>query len=325
MSTVVTTPQSAGQVQSRPGAGWSVGLDVGGTKVLGILVGPDGEAGPSLRLASRQGADAVVATAVEAVERLTAAGGLTPDALTGVGIGLPGIVDPSSGAVAHAVNLGIDGVVPLASDVSTRLGGVPVFLENDLNVAALGAAHLVPEPAPDLAFLALGTGLAAGLVLDGRLRRGARGVAGEIGHLIHVPDGLACPCGQHGCLEQYASGSAVAAAWPGTGERPSPVELFEAAAAGDPAALAVRERFTDAVAAAVRVLLLSCDVARVVIGGGVSELGAPLLDLVHDTLDRQAAGSPFLASMQMAGRVSLAPHGVPVGAVGAALVGRREN
>lgn len=311
----------------RVAPGWSVGLDIGGTKTLGVLVAPDGTSGPGLRLPTERGAAAVAATAARAVHRLLDEAGLGTGDLVGVGVGLPGIVDAATGRVEHAVNLDIEDGVPLADHISAAVGGVPVRLENDLNVAALGAAHLLPEPAPDLAFLALGTGLAAGLVLDGRLRRGASGVAGEVGHLVYIPNGLPCGCGQRGCYEQYASGSALGAAWPGrpgTDGRPAPVALFEAAAAGDPAALAVRQRFAEAVAAAVRVLLLTTDVAHVVIGGGVSELGDPLLEVVRAELDRVARNSAFLAAMQMAERVTLAPPGVPVGAVGAALVGRKE-
>ncbi|HEY0188437.1 MAG TPA: ROK family protein [Cellulomonas sp.] len=305
--------------------GWSLGLDVGGTKVLGVLVGPDGLPGPSLRLRSHQGAEALTGAVEETIGRLLVDAGRTLGDVASVGIGLPGVVDPAAGTVAHAVNLGIEAPFPLAARLTERLAGLPVRLENDLNAAALGAAHLQPEPTPDIAFLAVGTGLAAGLVLDGRLRRGARGVAGEIGHLVHVVGGLPCRCGQRGCLEQYASGSALSAAWPGPGDRPAPVALFEAAAAGDPGALRVRDTFATALASAVRVLLLSTDVAHVVVGGGVSEVGAPLLDLLRGRLDEEAAGSAFLASMQMAARVSLVPQGVPVGAVGAALAGRKES
>jgi predicted NBD/HSP70 family sugar kinase len=306
--------------------GWTVGLDVGGTKTLGVLVRPDGTVGGTpLRLPTGHGIDAVVATAAQAVRGLAEAVPGGTGALVGVGIGLPGVVDPASGRVEHAVNLGIEDGVPLAALVSAALEGAPVQVENDLNAAALGAAHLLPGPATDLAFLALGTGLAAGLVLDGRLRRGARGSAGEIGHLVHVVDGIPCPCGQRGCLEQYASGSAVGAAWPVDGDVPPPVALFAAADAGDPAAVAVRDAFADAVAAAVRVLVLTTDVAHVVIGGGVSELGEPLLREVRAALDRAGEGSAFVAAMQMGERVRLAPHGVPVGAVGAALVGRKES
>lgn len=314
--------------------GWSVGLDIGGTKTLAVLLDPTGTPGDQVRLSTERGAQAVVDTAACAAADLLTRAGLGGDDLAGIGIGLPGIVDPATGQVEHAVNLGIDTGIPLADQVAEALtrrlngrGGsrpVPVRLENDLNAAALGAAHLRGEDDGDLAFLALGTGLAAGLVLNGRLHRGVGGAAGEIGHLVYMPGGRPCPCGQRGCLEQYASGSALSTAWPGPGDRPAPVALFEAAAAGDPDALAIRDEFAEAVAAAVRVLLLTTDVAHVVIGGGVSELGAPLLQVVHDRLELSAGESPFLASMRMAERVDLAPRGVPVGAVGAALVGRKE-
>lgn len=315
--------------------GWSVGLDIGGTKTLAVLLDPTGAPGDQLRLPTERGAEAVVDTAATAAADLLARADLHADQLTGIGIGLPGIVDPTTGRVEHAVNLGIATGIPLAERVAEavhrRLNGrggaapVPVRVENDLNAAALGAAHLRGPGSGDLAFLALGTGLAAGLVLDGRLRRGAGGAAGEIGHLVYQPGGRPCPCGQRGCLEQYASGSALLAAWPGPGDRPAPVALFEAADAGDPAAVTIRTEFAEAVATAVRVLLLTTDVAQVVIGGGVSELGSPLVDLVRARLDHAARESRFLASMRMAERVDLAPRGVPVGAVGAALVGRKES
>lgn len=318
---------------------WSVGLDIGGTKTLGVLLDPAGRIGPSVRLPTELGAEAIVDTAAVATSRLLVEAGLTSANLMAVGIGLPGIVDPTTGRVEHAVNLGIDTGVALAERVSAALAvrsGIPsgsdpvtVLLENDLNAAALGAAHLrgngVTTGDGDLAFLALGTGLAAGLVLDGRLHRGASGAAGEIGHLVYFPGGRPCRCGQRGCMERYASGSAISAFWPGSGERPAPVELFDAAAAGDLRAIGIRDDFTEAVATAVRVLLLTTDVAHVVIGGGVSELGAPLLDAVRGRLEDSAQTSPFLASMRMAERVDLAPCGVPVGAVGAALVGRKES
>lgn len=335
-----TSPARAVGVRTGPGPkvsgpgpgpdGWSVGLDIGGTKTLGVLLTPDGTPGPAVRLRTTRGGEAVVSTAADVVVRLLMEADLRPQHLRGIGVGLPGVVDPTAGRVQHAVNLGIDEDLALADAiadaVAARTGDtapVPVHVENDLNAAALGAAHLIGGNRPDLAFLALGTGLAAGLVLDGQLRRGFGGAAGEIGHLVLVPDGRPCGCGQRGCLEKYASGSAISAVWPGPGDRPAPVALFEAAAAGDPAAVAARDEFGSAVAAAVRVLLLTCDVEQVVIGGGVSALGGPLLDLVREQLDHAAAGSPFLASMRMAERTDLAPHNVPVGAVGAALVGRK--
>ncbi|WP_273651668.1 ROK family protein [Cellulomonas fimi] len=308
--------------------GWSVGLDIGGSKVLGVVLDPSGAVRHQVKAGTVRGLDGVVAGAVAAVEELAALAGVAVDDLVGVGLGLPGVVDVAAGTVEHAVNLGIDERVGLAALVADRLGTVPVRLENDLNAAVVGAARFVEPRADDahhdLAFLALGTGLAAGLLLDGRLRRGSQGAAGEIGHLTFVPDGLPCKCGQTGCLEQYASGSALDAAWSSRTGAPAPAEVFAAAADGDPEAVALRDQFAAAVAAGVRVLVLTCDVRHVVIGGGVSAVGPPLLDAVRGVLDAAAATSPFLASMRLADRVTLAPDGVPVGAVGAALVGRGE-
>jgi glucokinase len=306
------------------GSGWSVGLDIGGTKVLGVAVDPDGTPRHEVRASTVRGLDGVVSGAVEVVERLASLAGVPVEDLAGVGIGLPGVVDPADGSVEHAVNLGIAGRVPLAAPVAARLGGgVPVQVENDLNAAVVGAAAATDgHHAPDLAFLALGTGVAAGLLLDGRLRRGAHGGAGEIGHLTLVPDGIACKCGRSGCLEQYASGAALDAAWPSPDSRPAPRALFDAAADGDPTAVALRDRFAWAVASAVRILVLTCDVDRVVIGGGVSNVGEPLLSAVHAALEAEARVSPFLDSLDLPQRVVLSPAGVPVGALGAALVGR---
>ena len=325
---VIPTPSwQASDDRSRP---WSVGLDIGGTKVLGVALDGQGVVRHQVRLATAKGAAGLVDVAVAVVEDLAARAGVPVSELAGVGIGLPGVVDADKGLVEHAVNLGIEHSTPLAALVAERLG-VHVRVENDLTVAVVGAAHTVDdaqvsgEPGVhDVAFLALGTGLAAGLLLEGRLRRGSHGGAGEIGHLTLVPDGLPCKCGQLGCLEQYASGSALDVAWPSRFGRPAPAELFTAAAEGDPRAIEVRDRFAWAVAAAVRILVLTADVDLVVIGGGVSALGQPLLRAVRAQLEREAEASPFLASMGLASRVSLAPADVPVGAVGAALLGRGE-
>lgn len=326
-ATTVPPPDRQAARASVP-AGPAVGLDIGGTKTLAVLLSPAGDVLAQARVPSTPGPEGVVAGAVRAVREVVARadgdGGLGP--LTGVGVGVPGIVDPDAGTVRHAVNLGLgEEPVALADRLADALG-TGVVVENDLTVAAVGAAHLTPSDdgrPVDLAYLSLGTGLAAGLVLDGRVRRGAAGAAGEIGHVPVDPQGPPCACGQRGCLELYASGSAVAALWPPRGGRPAPVALFEAAAAGDAAAAAARDRYAAAVAAAVRLLALSVDVPQVVLGGGVARLGRPLLDAVRRALEEQAAASPFLRSLGLAGRVRLAPDHVPVAAVGAAVLGRR--
>ncbi len=307
---------------------WTVGLDVGGTKTHAVLLDGAGAVRFERRAATQTGPAGVTEGSVRATKELLAEAGVDPDDVAGVGLALPGVVDPVAGTCRNAVNLAIDGSLALGPLVSAGLGGIDVRLENDLNAAVLGARHLLTlsgePPLDDLAFLALGTGMAAGLLLDGRLRRGPHRGAGEVGHLTFIADGVPCACGQRGCLERYGSGSALDAAWPSRTGRPSPVELFEAADAGDPAAVGVRDQFLRAVAAAVRVLVLTCDVGTVVIGGGVSGLGQPLLDAVVGELRRQAATSSFLAGLAIPERVRLAPAGVP-GAVGAALVGRGDG
>jgi glucokinase len=306
----------------RPGGGtWSVGLDIGGTKILGVLLDGAARVRAEARVATRPGAGGVVGAAATVVERLCADAGVEPGDLTGVGAGVPGLVDPTTGRLSHAVNLGIADEVELVPLLAERLGGVPVAVENDLNVAALGAARVLGLTG-DLAFLALGTGVAAGLLLEGGLRRGHRGAAGEIGHILVDPSGPRCPCGQRGCLELYASGTAIDAAWPNRNGRPTGVELFAAARSGDGEAVRVRDRFADAVAAAVRLLVLTCDVEHVVLGGGVAEVGAPLLDAVAAAARRQAAGSAFLHSLGVADRLLLAPAAVPVAPIGAGLLVR---
>lgn len=318
-------PRPATETLERPGAGWTAGLDIGGTKVLATVLGPDGVAHEAVRVPTVRGPQGVVASAARAVREVASRAGVDLAVLDGVGVGVPGLVDPDDGSVTHAVNLGIEGVrFPLSRALSDELGGTPVRTDNDLNVAALGASHLRGPDGGDLAFLALGTGLAAGIVLGGELRRGVSGAAGEIGHIPIDPRGPVCACGQRGCVEVYASGSALSARWPSRHGRPAPAELFEAAAAGDPEAVRIKAEFASAVASAVRILELTVDVRHVVLGGGVSALGEPLLDAVRAALEDQSRTSPFLSSLRLADRVSLAPDDVPVAAVGAALVGRRE-
>jgi len=294
-----------------------VGVDIGGTKTEAVAIDAAGPVIDEVRVPTGFGAEAVIASTVAAVTGLAERLGTTPSEFGAIGVGVPGAVDPASGRVAHAVNLGLDGLA-LGDELAARLG-VRVRLENDVNVAALGAFHLLGHgPERSMAYLNLGTGLAAGLVLGGSLWRGSRGTAGEIGHIPVDPAGELCSCGQRGCLELLASGSAVARQWPT--EHPRPVQnLFEAAAAGDALAIEVRTRFIDNVASAVRVLVLTVDVDDVVIGGGITSLGAPLLEAIRDVLTAWSAQSEFLASLELPSRVVLAPAG-PVASVGAALL-----
>jgi len=293
-----------------------VGLDIGATKILGAVVAADGAVLAQAREATVPGPDGVLATATRVLDRLAANfDGVLP---SHVGIGFPGLVDRDRGAVSHAVNLGLgDDWLPLAERLADRTGAA-VMVENDVRAATWGA-HIL-SGADDLGYLSIGTGLAAGFVLGGVLRRGAAGASGEIGHVPVDPDGPFCSCGQRGCLELSAAASALTAAWPTDGEMSPAAAVFAAASSGDLRALAIRDHFAARVADAIRMLGLSVDPAVIVLGGGITDLGEPLLAAVTAAVRAQAVTSPFLAAINLAARVRLLPAGVPAAAIGAAMI-----
>lgn len=304
-----------------------LGIDIGGTKTLAVALDGAGALLGQVRLATGHGSRGVLETATAAALEVAQQIGLELADAASIGVGVPGRVDNATGTVSHAVNLGFDSL-DLGAQLTARLGA-RVHVENDANAAALGAYHrLAAEGTYDhsMAYLNLGTGLAAGIVVGGRLRHGARGTAGEIGHISVDPAGAPCPCGQRGCLEVTASGSAILRQWPAASTKPanaSPVHaLTTAVAAGDPVATRVWAGLLDGVASAVSVLVLTVDVDTVVIGGGVASIGEPLLDGVRSRLSERAASSPFIASLELTERVRLVPEGFPAAGVGAALVAR---
>lgn len=297
-----------------------IGMDIGGTKTDAVLVDASSTVLDRLRQPTGRGNDAIVGIAERIVRDLLQRGGIRPGEVEQLGIGIPGVVDGASGAVRHAVNLGVS-ELELAAVLTARLS-IPVVVENDVNAAALGASHLLDLHAPT-AFLNLGTGLAAGIVVSGRIWRGARGGAGEIGHVPVDPAGAECGCGQRGCLETIASGSGLARLWPTTA-RLAAVDLLDRADAGEPRAVEVRDMLITGVASAVRLLVLSTDVESVVIGGGLSNLGDRLIRPLDEVFARWGGRSPFLASLELGARVRLLPPDAPAAALGAAMLDLRD-
>lgn len=303
-----------------------VGIDIGGTKTAVLVCDKIGNVATRAVAPTALGSPEVVvesiAAAVEAA--LEEAGGTTANVIA-LGVGVPGRVDPAAGSVTLAVNLGWHDL-PLGLRLEERLG-IRTILENDVRAAALGLhRRRVFGSVQSLAFLAIGTGISAGVVVDGKLHRGATGLAGEIGHVIVDQNGPLCTCGLHGCFEAIAAGPAIAKAAHELGiprvDGSAAEAVFAAAAAGDDRATAVIESAGRAVAWGIQLLALAYDVERIVIGGGVSHAGETFMAPVQRELDRYRASSALSDEILRPELVVLLPPGADAGAWGAVTVAR---
>ena len=264
-----------------------VGVDVGGTKCLGVAL-EDGRIVAESRVATPTGGDALLDEIADLVDELEGFGGIEA-----VGVGAPGLVD-REGVLRFAPNLALeDASLDLRSPLEKRLG-VPVTVDNDATCAAWGERELGAARGMDDVILAtLGTGIGGGIVTDGSVERGSHGFAGEIGHMIVDPHGPECPCGQRGCWERFASGSglgrmareAVAAGRAKrvlqlAGDNPEAVRgehVTRAVAEGDAEATDVLAGFAWWVALGLANLANIFDPEAFVLGGGLVRAGEALL------------------------------------------------
>jgi glucokinase len=200
------------QVLSDTGtAPYVVGMDLGGTKILAGIVDAEGRLLAEAKRATKasEGPDAVIRRMAQAARKAARQAGIDWSAIAGVGIGAPGPIDPESGMVYNPPNLPGWDEVALGPHLSEALG-VPVYLENDVNLGTLGEYALgAGRDTKDMVGIFVGTGIGGGLILDGELRSGFRHAAGEIGHMIIFADGPVCGCGRRGCLESVASRTAI--------------------------------------------------------------------------------------------------------------------
>jgi len=264
----------------------AIGLDIGGTKVLGVALGAGGSVVAEHRVASPVvGLDPLVGACVAVVDALDA-----PD--VPIGVGVAGLVD-RDGRLTYAPN--IPGVrdAPIR-DALARATGRVVVVDNDANVAALGeVAYGAARGARHALMVTLGTGIGGGIILDGAIYRGAHGFAAEIGHVTVERDGPMCACGERGHWEAIASGSALGRMarelvesgsgaaileLAGTLEGGECEEVGVAAAHGDSDALALLARYADNVAIGLANLANILDPERIVVSGGLVTLGPLLFD-----------------------------------------------
>jgi len=310
----------------------TIGVDVGGTKIAAGVVDEEG------RVVDRRRVATPVATSDALDEGIVAllASLRAVHQVSGVGIAAAGFVDERRATVRFAANLPWRDH-PLR-DILAKHVDVPVIVENDANAAAwaeyrFGAGRGVA----DVVLIALGTGLGAGIVIDGRLVRGAWGIAAEPGHMRLVPDGRPCGCGLRGCWEQYASGSALlrqarlmieeephatAALLRSAGGDPAALtgQMISAAAhAGDPAAQELLAETGRRLGEGIATVAAMLDPAVVVIGGGVSEAGEVLLAPARQTYLALLSGAAFRPQLE----IRAAQLGNDAGIVGAADLARQ--
>lgn len=262
-----------------------IGVDIGGTNLRGALVLTSGEVVNRFRSKSSiaDGAEPFLGRLAGSVIELIAGAEKHGVQVRGVGLGVPGLIG-SDGMVHSSVNLRPLEGLNLSGLLSSRLH-LPVVSGNDANLIAMGEAYAgAGRGMKSLVVITIGTGLGSGLILDGRLWAGAGGFAAELGHLTVEPEGIPCPCGNRGCLEQYVSATALSR----YGEGRSPEELALQARAGEPAACAAFETIGYWLGTALAGLINTLNLDGVVIGGGVAEgydLFAPVL---YRTMNQRA-------------------------------------
>src|SRR3954470_8375544 len=277
----------------------TIGIDIGGTKMLGLVLDGAGDVRRELRRGSPHGGlDALVATAAGIVVDLE-----SPE--SAVGVGAAGLV-AEHGHLGYAPNLPVIRDAPLR-DALERATGRVVVLDNDANAAAIGErSYGAARDADHVLFVTLGTGIGGGMLLDGRIYRGAHHFGGEIGHFTVERDGPLCACGERGHWEAIASGNAlgrmaremvgqrgggaIVAAAGGDARAVAGEHVGLAAAAGDDDAKEVLVQYAENVALGLAGLANILDPERIVVAGGIVELGALLFGPLREAFGRHLEG-----------------------------------
>lgn len=310
-----------------------LGIDLGGTKIITALVSDEGKIlGRDYReTRASAGLTAVVTRMTDAATKVMEAGDVSPDQISAMGIAAPGPIDVGAGLITAPPNLPGWRDVPLARLMEDGLG-IPTHLDNDANAAALAEHRFgAGQRTRHMVYVTASTGIGGGLIVNGELVRGATGAAGEIGHVTILPKGPLCGCGNRGCLEALASGTAIAREArervsrgavtvigelaQGDLDRIDAKLVAEAAAQGDVEARQILDEAMDYLGVGMANLANLLNPELIVIGGGLTKMGERLFEPVRRVIDRRA----FRSSAE-AVRVVPAQLGDDVGVLGAAAV-----
>lgn len=282
----------------------TIGVDLGGTKIAAALVDREGGIlGEDRRpTEAERGVEHVMANMAAAAR---AAAGDHLGRVSAVGLGAPGPLNIARGLIFKAPNLPGWDDVPVVSLLQERLGGLPVFLENDANAAGYGEwAVGAGRGTRNMIYLTISTGIGGGIIIDGRVYHGRDDAAGEVGHMTVEPDGPPCGCGRRGCWESLCSGTAIAAEMArrlaagarsraldlagGDPQAVNPAHVAQAAREGDTEAAAVLEKAFFYLAVGITNLIHFLNPEMVVLGGGVAKLGDQLFIPVRRLVQERA-------------------------------------
>ena len=316
-----------------------VGVDIGGTNLKAGLVDENGVllATQKMKVASIADDDGLAWTVASLVQELAHTVNISVSDVASVGVGVPGTVEIRSGSINYTCNLPLRNV-PLRK-LFHRYLSIPLYIENDANCAAL-AEFLVGAGRDSKRFvtITLGTGVGAGIVHNGKIYHGANGMAGEVGHMVIQRGGLPCPCGRHGCWEQYASATALKrmtaaalAAHPHSilaqvvaenEGRVSGQSAFIAARLGDPVGQQVCDEYVDYLACGVVNVVNIFQPDTLAIGGGVSNEAEEQLLL---PVQQRVARESIPCGRDRRTRIVKAELGNRAGIIGAALLGKNKR
>ena len=283
---------------------FAVGVDLGGTNMRIAAVGGSGKQLELITTSTevKRGRDLVVADMCDAIRSVRKKFDKEYE-FAGTGIGVPGIIEMETGTVMHSPNLQDWANYPVREEIQRRLGA-SVTLENDANIAALGEKWMgAARDVDSMCMFTLGTGVGAGIVLDGKIWHGAMGMAGECGHINVVPDGVQCGCGSRGCVEQYASATAVkrmAIEAIATGKAPelaramsenpefSSKVVFQYATQGDPAAKQIFEVVGRTLGLVLAAMVNTLNLPMYVLGGGLASGWEAFAPAMFDELRKRS-------------------------------------
>jgi glucokinase len=276
-----------------------IGIDLGGTKINGALADLEGMVLSKFTMPTNasEGEQAVLGRIVEVIETVIEKANKTVEEIKTIGIGSPGPLNAKAGIIVTTPNLPFRNF-QLVKPIIEKFN-IPTFLDNDANVAAIGEYMLGSgKGTTNMVYITVSTGIGGGAILDGRVYRGSTSNALEVGHMTIVPDGPRCNCGNNGCIEALASGTAIArqareaiAAGLETSlsglDVVTSYEVYKEAQAGDKVSKDILDKSFNYLGIAVASIITSFDPEMFVIGGGVSQMGDVLFDKVQQVVNKR--------------------------------------